>query len=216
MSSEKIELTAAKRDSIGRKVGQLRRSGIVPATLYEKSKESINIQMDYLPLSRVWRKAGKHHPVELVFEGKSHLTMIKDISRDPVKGTISHVSFHAINKNQKVEAEVPLHMVGQAPASIAGLLVRLNVDHVVVSGLPNDIPDAIEVDISSVTTEDDDIRMDALVIPSNVELLDTNQANVVVSVTVPRAEVEKESEAEEVTASDVPSDNGGKVETSEE
>jgi large subunit ribosomal protein L25 len=208
MSSDKIVLTADKRETTGKKVKALRRDGQIPATIYEKGKESLNVQLSYMPLLKAWHKAGKHHPIELTVDGTTHLTMIKDVAHDPVKTTLTHVSFHAINKNDKVEAEVPLHMAGQAPASAMGLLVRLNVDHVVIKGLPNDIPNSIEVDISEIKTEEDDVRATELVIPSNVEMIDMDPDQVIVSVTVPRAEVEKEPE-EEVDASEVPSDNGG-------
>ncbi len=215
MSSDKIVLTAETRTATGKKVKALRRDGQIPATVYEKGKDSQSIQLTYMPLFKAWQKAGKHHPIELTVDGKTHLTMIKDVAHDPVKATLTHVSFHAINKNEKVEAEVPLHMEGNAPAQQAGLLVRLNVDHVVVKGLPNNIPNEILVDVSAVTTEEDDIRATELVIPNDVEMIDMDPDQVIVSVTVPRAEVEKEDE--EVDAADVPSDNGGeKAESSEE
>ncbi len=206
MSSETIALAADKREATGKQVKALRAAGQVPATIYEKGKDSLNVQLTYLPLVKAWHKAGKHHPIELTIDGKKHFTMIKDVSFDPVKATLTHVSFHAIKMNVAVEAEVPLHMVGQAPASVAGLLIRLNIDHVAVKGLPNNIPDAIEIDVTGVATEDDDIRMSAVKVPSDVELLEDDMESVVVSVTVPRAEVEKE--AEEVVAADVPSENG--------
>ncbi len=216
MSSDTIVLQAEKRESIGKKVRSLRLAGILPATVYEKGKDSINVQLPYVLLNKAWQQAGKHHPIELAVDGHKHLVMIKDVSHDPVKGTLSHVSFHAINKNDKVEAEVPLRMDGQAPASVAGLLVRLNVDHVVVKGLPNNIPSEIKVDISGIVTESDDVRANTLNIPSDVELIDMDPDQVIVTVTVPRAEVEKEAE-EEVSAAEVPSENGGdKPEASEE
>ncbi|HMT18597.1 MAG TPA: 50S ribosomal protein L25 [Candidatus Saccharibacteria bacterium] len=208
MSSETISLNADKREVVGKQVKSLRKAGQVPATVYEKGKESLHIQLTYLPLIKAWHKAGKHHPIEIVLDGKKHMAMIKDVSVDPVKATLTHVSFHAIKMNQAIEAEVPIHMVGQAPASANGLLVRLNIDHVLVKGLPNKLPDAIEIDVSHVENEDDDIRMNALVAPEGVELVDVDADAVLVSVTVPRAEVEKETE-EEVSAADVPSDNGG-------
>lgn len=214
MSSDKIVLQAEKRETSGKKVRALRRNGFVPGTVYERGKDSLSVQIEYMPLYKVWQQAGKHHAVELSIDGKSHLAIIKDVSHDPVKATLSHVSFHAINKNEKIDAEVPLQMVGQAPASVAGLLVRLNTDHVVVKGLPADIPDVIEVDVSNVATEDDDVRASALIIPSNVEAVDLDPEMVIVSVSVPRAEVEKEAE-EEVDAADVPSDNGGDKPTEE-
>lgn len=207
MSSDKITLQAEKRELTGKKLKLLRADGKVPATMYERGKDSVNVQVEYMPLLKVYKQAGKHHPVELHFDGKDHLTMIKDVDFDPVKGTLSHMSFHAINKNEKVEAEVPLQMTGQAPAQIAGLLVRLNIDHVVIKGLPNEIPNVIEIDVSGVVTEDDDVRMSSVTVPSNVELMNDDMDAVVVSVSVPRAEVEKETE--EVSAADVPSDKGG-------
>lgn len=206
MSSETIALVADKREATGKQVKALRAAGHVPATIYEKGKDSLNVQLTYLPLMKAWRKAGKHHPIELTIDGKKHFTMIKDVSFDPVKATLTHVSFHAIKMNVAVEAEVPLHMAGQSPASVAGLLVRLNIDHVAVKGLPNNIPNTIEVDVTGVATEDDDIRMSQLVIPKDIELMENDPDTVVVSVTVPRAEVEKETE--EAAAADVPSENG--------
>ena len=215
MSSDKITLQAEKRELTGKKLKTLRAQGKIPATMYERGKDSVNVQVAYMPLLKVWKQAGKHHPVELNVDGQNHLTMIKDVDYDPVKGTLSHLAFHAINKNEKVEAEVPLQMIGQAPAQIAGLLVRLNTDHVVVKGLPNDIPNVIEIDVTGVVTEDDDLRMSAVKVPSNVELMHDDMEAVVVSVSVPRAEVEKEAE-EEVAAADVPSDNGGEKPTDNE
>lgn len=215
MSNETIALSADKREATGKKVKSLRKAGQVPATLYEKGKDSLSVQLAYLPLVKAWHKAGKHHPIELSIDGKKHMAMIKDVSYDPVKASLTHVSFHAIKMNQPIEAEVPIHMTGQAPASQAGLLVRLNIDNVKVKGLPNNIPDSIEVDISAVATEEDDVRMSVLKAPDGVELIDVDPEAVLISVTVPRAEVEKETE-EEVSAADVPSDNGGEKTESEE
>ena len=206
--SEKIALVAEKREVSGKKVSGLRRNGNVPVVIYEKGKESVNLTVEYMPLYKAYAAAGLAHPVEISVGAKKYFTMIKDVHMDPVKHTIMHVAFHAVNANDPVEAQIPLKMVGQAPASVAGLFVHFNLDSITVKGLPNNMPDSIEVDVTGVVTEDDDIRANALVIPSNLEVIDLDPERVIISVTVPRAEVEKESE-EEVSAADVPSDNGG-------
>jgi large subunit ribosomal protein L25 len=214
--SEKIALVAEKREVSGKKVSGLRRNGSVPAVIYEKGKESVNLSVEYMPLHKAYVAAGFAHPVEIEIGSKKYFTMIKDVHMDPVKHTIMHVAFHAVNANDPVEAQIPLKMVGQAPASVAGLFVHFNMDSITVKGLPNNMPDSIEVDVTGVVTEDDDIRANALVIPSNLEVIDLDPERVIISVTVPRAEVEKESE-EEVAAADVPSDNGGeKADSTEE
>jgi large subunit ribosomal protein L25 len=154
---------------------------------------------------KTWNKAGKHHAITLSYGSKKRLTIIKDVTLDPVKGQISHIAFQAVKLNEKIETEVPVVLEGHAPATVAGLLVHVNIDHVVVSGFPNDIPDSIVVDVSSVTTPEDDIRASELVLPKNIELV-TDADSVIVSVIVPRAEVEKVEET--VDAANVPSDNG--------
>ncbi len=215
--SETLALVAEKREVSGKKVASIRKNGFVPAVIYEKGKESVNLSAEYMPLFKVCAAAGFGHPVEITVGSKKYFTMIKDVHMDPVKHTIMHVAFHAVNANDPVEAQIPLKMVGQAPATVAGLFVHFNIDNITVKGLPNNMPDTIEVDVTGVVTEDDDIRASALIIPSNVELVDLDPERVIVSVTVPRAEVEKETE-EEVAAADVPSDNGGEkpAETSSE
>lgn len=216
MSSDKITLSADLREVTGKKVKSIRKDGLVPAVIYEKGKESINLHVPYMPLQKAYSAVGLGQPIEITMDKKKYLVMIKDVHMDPVKNTIMHVAFHAVNANEAIEAQVHLKMVGQAPASALGLLVRLNVDHITVKGLPGDMPDHIEVDVSEVTTEDDDIRAVSLNIPSNVEAVDFDPDRVIVSVTIPRAVVE-EVEEETVDPAEVPSDNGGeKTESTEE
>jgi len=216
MSSDKITLSADLREVTGKKVKSIRKDGLIPAVIYEKGKESINLHVPYMPLQKAYSAVGLGQPIEITLDKTKYLVMIKDVHMDPVKNTIMHVAFHAVNANEAIEAQVQLKMVGQAPASVAGLLVRLNTDHITVKGLPGDMPDNIEVDISEVTTEDDDIRAVSLNIPSNIEAVDFDPDKVIVSVTIPRAVVEEVVE-EAVDPAEVPSDNGGeKAETTEE
>ncbi len=208
MSGNAILLQAEERTITGKKVGSLRRAGQVPAVVYEKGSESDMVSIDYIPLIKVWNKAGKHHTIALKYGKKERLTVIKDVTFDPVKGLLSHVAFHAVKQNENIEAEVPVHLEGLAPATVAGLIVRANLDHVMVKGFPGNIPDSITVDVTGLVTPDDDIRAGQLVLSKDVTLaIDPDM--VVVSVVIPRAEVEKVEEEEEVAAaSDVPSDHG--------
>ena len=207
MSGSALSLQAEERSVTGKKVGALRRSGLVPAVIYEKGKSSDLLSVSYIPLIKIWNKAGKHHAIKVAYGKNERLTIIKDVTFDPVKGLLSHVAFHAINVNEKIETEAPLHLEGLAPAIVAGLIVRTNMDHVVVKGLPGNIPDSIIIDVTGLVSADDDIRASQLVMPKDVELM-TDPDTVVVSVVIPRAEVEKVEEEEEVEAADVPSAHG--------
>lgn len=207
MSGSALTLQAEERSVTGKKVSQLRKTGMVPAVVYEKGVESDNVAISYIPLVKMWNKAGKHHAITLSYGKKNRLTLIKDVTFDPLKGQISHMAFQAVKLNEKISAEVPVELVGHAPATVAGLLVHVNVDHVLVSGFPNDIPDSIQVDVSAIATPDDDVRAGKLIMPKNTTL-ETDEDVVVVSVIIPRAEVEKVEEAAVENAADVPSEHG--------
>lgn len=206
MSGNALLLEAEERTVTGKKVGALRRSGLVPAVVYEKGTPSETIAISYIPFVKLWNKAGKHHTISLKYGKKERLTIIKDVTFDPVKGLVSHVAFHAIKQNEAIETEIPVHMEGLSPAVVAGLLIRTNIDHVVVKGLPGDLPDVITIDVTGVKTADDDIRAGQLQLPKGISLI-TDEDTVVVSVAVPRAEVEKVEE-EVVEAAAVPSEHG--------
>jgi large subunit ribosomal protein L25 len=127
--SDNIELIAEKRVITGKKVRSIRAEGYIPATVYEKGKESINIRVPYIPLQKAYSAAGQGQPVYLTVEKEKYLTMIKDVHMDPAKNTIMHVAFHAVNKNDPVEAEIPVHIEGEVPAEQQGnFIVRPN-DH---------------------------------------------------------------------------------------
>lgn len=206
MSSQALTLAAEERSVSGKKVKNLRRDGFVPAVVYARGEASDNIMVPYQPLAHVWRSAGKHHVIQLSYGKKDRPTLIQHMTLDPVKGTISHVAFHAIKMNEKVETEVPVHLIGNSPAAQIGLIIHQNNESVVIKGLPGEMPDAFELDISSLVEADDNLKADALVMPKNMELV-TEPTQILVSVIVPRAEVE--AVAEEVAAEDVPSDKGG-------
>ena len=207
--SESIELVAEKRDITGKKVRSLRREGFVPATVYEKGKESVNVRVEYVPMSKAYAAAGTGQPVYLSVDSKKYLTMIKDVHIDPAKNTIMHVAFHAVNANDPVEAEVPVHIEGDVPAEQQGnFIVRQN-DHVLVKALPANLPEFISVDASLLDKPGDSITVADIKPITNVEILSEPELTLA-TVEEPRAQEEPE-ETEAVDAADVPSDNGGET-----
>jgi large subunit ribosomal protein L25 len=204
--SESIELVAEKRVVTGKKVRSLRVEGFVPATVYENGKESINVQVQYVPMSKAYAAAGLGQPVYLSVDSKKYLTMIKDVHIDPAKNTIMHVAFHAVNANDPVEAEVPVHIEGDVPAEQQGnFIVRQN-DVVEVRALPANLPEYISVDASLLDQPGDSITVADIKPIANVEILSEPELTLA-TVEEPRVQEEPE-EVEVVDAADVPSDNG--------
>lgn len=207
--SDTIELVAEKRQITGKKVRSIRNEGYVPATVYEKGKESVNVRVPYVPMSKAYAAAGLGQPVNLKLESKTILTMIKDVHIDPAKNTIMHVAFHAVNANEPVEAEVPVHIEGDIPAVQQGnFIVRQN-DTVTVKALPANLPEFLVVDAAKLDQPGDSVTVADIVPVKDVEILDESELTLA-TVEEPRA-VEEPEETDAVDAADVPSDNGGET-----
>jgi large subunit ribosomal protein L25 len=209
--ADTFELLAEKREITGKKVRILRNEGYIPATVYEKGKESINVRVAYLPLVKAYRQVGQSQPISLVVDGKKYLTMIKDAHIDPTRNTIMHVAFHAVNAKNPVEAEIPVVITGDVPAEKAGnFIVRPN-DHVLVKALPANLPEELTVSAESLVLPGDHLSVADLDAIKDVEILSDSDMTLAV-VEEPRAAVEEPEEAAEaVDPSDVPSANGGEA-----
>jgi large subunit ribosomal protein L25 len=206
--SESIILIAEKREVTGKKVKSIRAEGFVPATVYHKGEESINVRIPYQPLVKAYAAAGQGQPVDLEVDGKKYLTMIKDVHMDPVKNTIMHVAFHAVDKNQPVEAEIPVHIEGDVPAEAAGnFIVRQN-DHVSVKAIPSELPEYFSVDAAKLAEPGDTITVADIVAVPHVEILSEPELQLAI-VEEPRVQEEEPEEDEVIDASDVPAANGG-------
>ena len=174
---DKINLTLAVRDQQGKKVSGLRRDGFVPGVVYGEGFDPILVKSEYGVIDKVVREAGKHTPVHITVDGKKKITLIKEIARDPVRSRILNVSFHAVKASDVVHAEVPIHLVGEgeSPAERAGLIVLQAIETVEIKAKPADLPDALEVSIAGLATDEDKITLADITLPAGVEYADVEQ-----------------------------------------
>ena len=205
--SDQVSLAAVKREIVGKKVRKLRREGSIPGTVYEKGKDSINVAVEYIPFSKIWESVGTAQPVELNVGETKILTMIKVVDVDPARNEYVHVAFHAINKNDPVEAEVPVHIDGDVPAEQQGnFLIRPN-DHVLVKALPANLPEVLNVSAATLLKPGDHLTVADIDPIADVEIL-SEIGMTLATVEEPRA-IEEVEEEVVVDAADVPSEKGG-------
>lgn len=197
MSSQNITVTLDKRETLGKGLGQLRRDGRLPAVIHQPGDESVAVSGSYVDLYKMYLQAGKHHPVELKVDGKSILTIVKDVHFEPRKNQIQHIVFGVIKQNEKVETEVPLEFVGQAEAQRLGLAVLEQLDSVEVAAFPRDLPDSIAVQMDALVAIGDRITVGDLVAPKGVQIL-TDAEQVIVAVEEPKTQIEEEQEVADV------------------
>jgi len=176
MSKDAITLTVDARDVTGKAVKHLRKDGIVPAVIHDHGKDSILVQGPYLDLLRIYQHAGKHHPIELKTPAHTYTVLIKAAEFEPRKNQLTHLVFNAVNKNQKVEAEVPIHAKysednDSSPAERTGLIVLQQLEAIQVKAVPASIPDEVFYDAEKLVEVGDHVTVADLVIPADVELL---------------------------------------------
>ena len=175
MSQDSISLQVTSRDITGKAVKHLRKAGTVPAVIHDHGKPSLNIQGDFVAMTKVWRQAGKHHPVKLSSDGKAYTALIKSATFDPRKHLLTHVVFNAVSANEKVEAEIPVrprYNEGNeaSPAERSGLLVLSQLDAVMVSAIASKLPDYLEYDAEKLVNVGDHVTVNDLIVPEGVEL----------------------------------------------
>lgn len=182
MSKDTISLTLEPREVLGKKVKQLRSTGTVPAVIHDHGKDSIVVQGDFMQMTKVFKQAGKHHPVELKTADKIYTALIKSATFDPKKHQLTHVVFNAVDRNQKVEAEIPVRARyddenESSPAERSGLIVLTQLDAVQVKAIPTNLPDYLEYNAEKLIEVGDSVTVADLAIPEGVEIeTDINHA----------------------------------------
>ncbi len=194
----KIELKVSPREVLGKKVKRLRREGVIPANVYGHALESVSIQVTKEDLVHLLRTAGRNEIVYLRLDGdEPRPTFVRLIQRNPVTDAILHVDFYQISLKDKVRMDVPVSLVGTAPAeqTQGGTLLH-SLDRVAVEGLPTEIPSVIEVDVSGLEEIDATIYVRDLSIPGDISVL-SDPEQVVAKIAPPQVEKEIEEEGEE-------------------
>ena len=155
-----IELNLTKRTVIGKKVNNLRKTGVLPATVYGKHLAPITIQTDARAFAPVMKAAGKTSLVTLNIAGEEPIAaFIHSFQRHPVSRAIIHVDFHAVDMSETVEVDVPVHMKGVSPLVVRGDAIFNNVTTLRVRALPGNLPTEIVVDVSGLDMFDKAIRV---------------------------------------------------------
>ena len=193
-----ISLKLQKREAHGKKVAGLRRDGFVPSVVYGGRDEPISTQSLDGETAKVVHAAGKHTPVHLTIDGKKKLAIIKTIETDPVRHRVLHIAFHAIKQNDVITTEVPIVLTGkgESPAEKAGLIILQAIESIEVKAKPADLPEAIEVSVLGLATDEDKLTLGDITLPNGVEFADAeHDAELVIANVYEPAALEAANEA---------------------
>lgn len=184
---------------------QLRAGGMVPGTVYGKllsASSAISVrEKDLKSLLRTQPNAVLE--LEVPGQGK-HSVMVADVQRDSLSGGILHVDFHQINMNEVVRANVRIEHMGDSAGVREGGVLSVVLHELEVQCLPGDIPESVEVDISSLGIGES-LQVKDIKLPQGVEA-SSDAELVVLTVLAPQKELtEEESEAQDVASEEAES-----------
>jgi large subunit ribosomal protein L25 len=193
---EKIVINATRREVTGNKVRFLRREGKLPAVLFGFGVESTPITLDLREASRTLASVGSSTLVTIDLDGKEYNVLVRERQQDVIYRTLTHVDFQAVSMTETVRAQVAISVYGDENIPAVenyGAIINTGLDVLEIECLPQDLPERIEVDISSLAEIGDSILVKDLPLPAGVVALDDQEALVVV-VSAPIAEEEVEEE----------------------
>lgn len=194
MSEETIK--AETRTEFGKGAARrIRREDKVPAVIYGHGNDPVHIT---LPGHETWlaiKHGGANALIDLDIEGTKQLALTKQVQVDPVRRTLEHIDFVAVKRGEKVQVEIPVHVVGEAAAET---LVVTDLATLQAEAEATHIPEFVEVDVAGAEAGTQFHASD-VTLPKGSTLLTDAEALVVNVTAAPTAE-QLEAELEDAEA----------------
>ncbi|AGN34500.1 50S ribosomal protein L25/general stress protein Ctc [Bacillus paralicheniformis] len=201
------ERTDSRRSSLRK----IRQSGYVPGVIYGRNLENKSVALDSIELLKILRAEGKNTIINLDINGDQHSVMVTELQTDPLKDSIVHADFKVVDMEAEMEATVPVNLTGEAEGIKQGGVLQQPLYELSVTAKPKNIPQTIEVDISSLEVNDVLTVGD---IPSKGDYSYNHEPDeVVASILPPQKQEETEAES---AAQDVEEPEKGTEEEKEE
>ncbi|WP_096441138.1 50S ribosomal protein L25/general stress protein Ctc [Alteribacter populi] len=178
-----------RKDLRGSRLNKIRHQGGIPAILYGKEIESTPVTVEEIEFVKTYREVGKTGVFKLDKDGKKYDVMIYDMQVDRMKNEFVHLDFYAVDMKSELDADIPVHLNGEANGAKQGGVVQLAVYELSVRALPSDLPDSIQLDVSDLEINDS-IQVKDIKGLGNYEF-NNDPEEVVVSVLPPTEEPEE-------------------------
>ncbi|MDD2529852.1 MAG: 50S ribosomal protein L25/general stress protein Ctc [Bacteroidales bacterium] len=171
-----VSMSGSPRENVGKKDAKsLRRQGLVPCVMYG-GEEQVRFSVPATEFKPLLFTPDTNY-IELNIEGKKTLTILQDIQYHPVSDEVIHADFLRLFDDKPITISVPVKTVGVAPGVLQGGKLETKIRKMKLKGLPNDMPQYVEVNISNLNIAQG-IKVEEIQIP-NIEKLDVKSSVVV-------------------------------------
>ena len=197
---KRLELSAQKREETGKgSARKLRKTGMIPAVLYGKDREPVNLKLD---ASEVEDVIGGNVIIDLSLEDETEPVMVKEVQRHVIKQDLLHVDFYQVDLEEAIEVEVPVETVGQSIGEREGGILEIILRKIEISCLPTNIPETFEVDISELDVGDS-VSVADLDVDEEIEVITDSDETIATIVVPSELDLEPEEEEEELEEPEV-------------
>jgi len=189
-------LKAIVREGMGSAESRrLRKNGNIPAVVYGLGMDPLSVALNALEFKNALKtEAGTNVIINLEVGSDNYTALAREIQKHPYRDEYLHIDLIQIDLTQTVEADVQIEFVG-IPVGVkeeGGLVQTIN-SSISISALPTNIPTSIELDISALNVGDNLTATDVN-LPEGVELASEDDESLLVTITLPRAAVEEDSD----------------------
>lgn len=190
---ERLVLQAQSRQLKGKKVKRLLRLGLIPAVVFGKDVGSRPIQLAERDALKAVHQAGMSRLINLQVDSETIPVLIRGAYFEPTTHRLHHIDLWAVPLREEVTVSVPVVLTGESPAVRAGGVLIQQLEAIEIRSLPEQIPDAIHVDISRLERFYDAVRVEDIEPPPGVRFV-TEPDTVIAVVEPPQAAEEAEAE----------------------
>jgi large subunit ribosomal protein L25 len=132
-----------------------RAEGYLPGNIFGKAMESVPVTVTRDDLGKSLKKFGRNAVFKVdVTDDKAYDVVIREIQSHPVSGILLHVDFQQINLKEEMKTDVLIKLIGDESLNSKQLNVLMHMDNIMVKGLPQAIPESIEIDVTKLHSGD--------------------------------------------------------------
>lgn len=184
---------------------RIRQEGMIPAILYSTDTASIPLTLNKKDVFAILKaETGENTIFKISFNSETRNTMIKELQRDPVTDEILHADLIQVVMDNVISVSVPIVLVGEAVGVKAeGGFVDFVTREVEIECFPKNIPEKLEIDISSLHLHQS-LKIEDLSSPGEITLVSDPNTVVVLIHAPTKEEFEVEEIEEEIIAEEEP------------
>jgi large subunit ribosomal protein L25 len=209
---ETVEITIERRSDRGKGAARrLRAKGRVPAIVYGPNRTTTSVMASAEEFERKITHLEGSHLIKLLNAGTDaelhdRMVLVRELQLHPVSGAVLHADFYEVDLTERLAVSVPLRFIGKPVGVVNGGILQPILREVSVECLPTEIPEFIEVDVSSLDIHDA-IHLGQLTLPDRVTPVG-DQTQTVVTVLPPTIEAKPVETAAAPEAAAAPTAEG--------